>query len=321
MEKKEKKDVVESKKETKENKGKVNKEPELKEKEAGTKEEKNSKETEKKEKVIKEEKEPSKTEDLENKSTFKVVKPSESKVKEEPKESKKSKEKVKVTEAGKKKKGKGGKIFLVIILLIILAIVIHYVRNQLIFSKINNAAKNYTSIENYEIKREIIGTDEKNTTDAKYLNGLYKVTLTTSDNVKITLVTMQNKVAMLTEKDGAKTVRFVNKDKVILNGIIGLKNRTFTSNKWYDNCCSMIHTKKENGKEYYVISGFNSNLLPTVGANVEAYVNKKTGLIERLVETKKDGKAASITTYQYEFNNVRNTDLGISDISEYKLAE
>ena len=257
----------------------------------------------------------------ENKSTFKVVKPSENDAKDgkETKEDKKSDGKSKETKT--KKKGKGGKVFLVILLIIILAMVIHYVKNQLIFAKIYNTAKNYTSIENYEVKREITGTDMTNTTDAKYLNGFYKVTFTQSDNTKLTIVTMQNKEAMLTEKNGVKTIKFLNKDKVTLNGIIGLENHTFTSNEWYNNCCSMIHTKTEDGKEYYVVSGFNSNLLPMTGDHAEAYINKETGLIEKIVETGKDGEVVCTTTYQYEFNNVKTTDLGIPDISSYELAE
>lgn len=265
----------------------------------------------------------------ESKSNFKVVKPGEENSKDvspskddkksESKENKKSEGKSK--EKKSKKKGNGGKVFLVILLILILAIIIHYVKNQMIFAKIYNTAKDYVSIENYEVKREITGTDINNTTDAKYLNGLYKVTFTQSDNSKLTMVTMQNKVAIFTEKNGVKTVRFSNKDKVDLNGIIGLENRTFTSNEWYNNCCSMIHTKTEDGKEYYVISGFNSNIMPTVGSHAEVYINKENGLIEKIVETGKDGNEVQTTTYKYEFNNVKTTDLGIPDITSYKLAE
>ena len=257
----------------------------------------------------------------ESKSNFKVVKPGEENSKEvnsskddkksEGKENKKSEGKSK--EKKSKKKGNGGKVFLVILLILILAIIIHYVKNQMIFAKIYNTAKDYVSIENYEVKREITGTDINNTTDAKYLNGLYKVTFTQSDNSKLTIVTMQNKEAMLTEK----TIKFLDKDKVNLNGIIGLENHTFTSNEWYNNCCSMIHTKTEDGKEYYVVSGFNSNLLPMTGDHVEAYINKETGLIEKIVETGKDGNEVQTTTYKYEFNNVKTTDLGIPDIASY----
>ena len=265
----------------------------------------------------------------ESKSNFKVVKPGEENSKDvnsskddkksEGKENKKSEGKSK--EKKSKKKGNGGKVFLVILLILILAIIIHYVKNQMIFAKIYNTAKDYVSIENYEVKREITGTDINNTTDAKYLNGLYKVTFTQSDNSKLTIVTMQNKEAMLTEKDGVKTIKFLDKDKVSLNGIIGLENHTFTSNEWYNNFCSKICTKNEDGKEYYVISGFNSNIMPMVGNHAEAYINKETGLIEKIVETGKDGNEVQTTTYKYEFNNVKTTDLGIPDIASYKLAE
>ena len=265
----------------------------------------------------------------ESKSNFKVVKPREENSKDvnsskddkksENKEDKKSEGKSK--EKKSKKKGNGGKVFLVILLILILAIIIHYVKNQMIFAKIYNTAKDYVSIENYEVKREITGTDINNTTDAKYLNGLYKVTFTQSDNSKLTIVTMQNKEAMLTEKDGVKTIKFLDKDKVSLNGIIGLENRTFTSNEWYNNFCSKICTKTEDGKEYYVVSGFNSNIMPTVGSHAEVYINKETGLIEKIVETGKDGNEVQTTTYKYEFNNVETTDLGIPDIASYELAE
>lgn len=265
----------------------------------------------------------------ESKSNFKVVKPGEENSKDvssskddkksENKENKKSEGKSK--EKKSKKKGNGGKVFLVILLIIILAMIIHYVKNQMIFAKIYNTAKDYVSIENYEVKREITGTDINNTTDAKYLNGLYKVTFTQSDNSKLTIVTMQNKEAMLTEKDGVKTIKFLDKDKVNLNGIIGLENHTFTSNEWYNNFCSKICTKNEDGKEYYVISGFNSNIMPTVGNHAEVYIDKETGLIEKIVETGKDGNEVQTTTYKYEFNNVKTTDLGIPDITSYKLAE
>ena len=262
----------------------------------------------------------------ESKSNFKVVKSGEENSKDvnsskDDKKSENKKSEGKSKEKKSKKKGNGGKVFLVILLILILAIIIHYVKNQMIFAKIYNTAKDYVSIENYEVKREITGTDINNTTDAKYLNGLYKVTFTQSDNSKLTMVTMQNKVAIFTEKDGVKTIKFLDKDKVNLNGIIGLENHTFTSNEWYNNFCSKICTKNEDGKEYYVISGFNSNIMPMVGNHAEAYINKETGLIEKIVETGKDGNEVQTTTYKYEFNNVKTTDLGIPDIASYKLAE
>ena len=299
--------------------------------EENAKEENASKESKSNFKVVKSGEENAKEENAskESKSNFKVVKPREENSKDvnsskddkksENKEDKKSEGKSK--EKKSKKKGNGGKVFLVILLILILAIIIHYVKNQMIFAKIYNTAKDYVSIENYEVKREITGTDINNTTDAKYLNGLYKVTFTQSDNSKLTIVTMQNKEAMLTEKDGVKTIKFLDKDKVSLNGIIGLENRTFTSNEWYNNFCSKICTKTEDGKEYYVVSGFNSNIMPTVGSHAEVYINKETGLIEKIVETGKDGNEVQTTTYKYEFNNVETTDLGIPDIASYELAE
>ena len=312
------------------------KEKEIKESKSTLKAEKASDENASKEsksnfKVVKSGEENAKEENAskESKSNFKVVKPGEENSKDvnsskddkksENKENKKSEGKSK--EKKSKKKGNGGKVFLVILLILILAIIIHYVKNQMIFAKIYNTAKDYVSIENYEVKREITGTDINNTTDAKYLNGLYKVTFTQSDNSKLTIVTMQNKEAMLTEKDGVKTIKFLDKDKVSLNGIIGLENHTFTSNEWYNNFCSKICTKTEDGKEYYVISGFNSNIMPTVGSHAEVYINKETGLIEKIVETGKDGNEVQTTTYKYEFNNVKTTDLGIPDIASYELAE
>ena len=296
--------------------------------EENVKEENVSKESKSNFKVVKPGEENVKEENAskEIKSNFKVVKPGEENSKDvnsskDDKKSENKKSEGKSKEKKSKKKGNGGKVFLVILLILILAIIIHYVKNQMIFAKIYNTAKDYVSIENYEVKREITGTDINNTTDAKYLNGLYKVTFTQSDNSKLTIVTMQNKEAMLTEKDGVKTIKFLDKDKVSLNGIIGLENHTFTSNEWYNNFCSKICTKNEDGKEYYVISGFNSNIMPMVGNHAEAYINKETGLIEKIVETGKDGNEVQTTTYKYEFNNVKTTDLGIPDIASYKLAE
>ena len=296
--------------------------------EENVKEENVSKESKSNFKVVKPGEENVKEENVskESKSNFKVVKSGEENSKDvnsskDDKKSENKKSEGKSKEKKSKKKGNGGKVFLVILLILILAIIIHYVKNQMIFAKIYNTAKDYVSIENYEVKREITGTDINNTTDAKYLNGLYKVTFTQSDNSKLTIVTMQNKEAMLTEKDGVKTIKFLDKDKVSLNGIIGLENHTFTSNEWYNNFCSKICTKNEDGKEYYVISGFNSNIMPMVGNHAEAYINKETGLIEKIVETGKDGNEVQTTTYKYEFNNVKTTDLGIPDIASYKLAE
>ena len=299
--------------------------------EENVKEENVSKESKSNFKVVKpgEENEKEENASKESKSNFKVVKPGEENSKDvnSSKDDKKSGSKENKKSEGKskekksKKKGNGGKVFLVILLILILAIIIHYVKNQMIFAKIYNTAKDYVSIENYEVKREITGTDINNTTDAKYLNGLYKVTFTQSDNSKLTMVTMQNKVAIFIEKNGVKTVRFSDKNNVNLNGIIGLENHTFTSNEWYNNFCSKICTKNEDGKEYYVISGFNSNIMPTVGSHAEVYINKENGLIEKIVETGKDGNEVQTTTYKYEFNNVKTTDLGIPDITSYKLAE
>lgn len=268
----------------------------------------------------------------ENKSSFKVVKPNEA----ETKTKENSKNDKKIKDKSKKKKGKGGKVFCVILLLIILAIVIHFLKNQLIFTKIMNTAQNYTSSQNYEIIRATTEDNKTNKIDSYYLNGAYKVIFTQSSGTKLTIVAMKNKVAIFTEKNNDKTVKFVEKDKVDLDAFIGIENRTITSNSFWDNMCSIIIEKNEDGKDYYVIKGKSSNFLIQKGYDAEVYINKETGLIEKIIEhneedankenennekSDEDKESSKTTTYEYKFNSVKQSDISISDISSYEIID
>lgn len=303
----------------------VKEESKKKEAKLETKEEK-PKTTEKKET------EKPKTEKAENKSTFKVVKPSESETKvEEKKEPKKeTKKEKKPSKKEVKKEGKkkhvGWTIFWLILLILILVVVYHSLRINIIFAKISNNAANYSDLDNFEYDKKVITDSVKEETKKYYLSGLYKIEYSLGADKSITLIAMQNKVAQFVNNNGTKSVTFVAKNDENSVSSSELENCTVKLSKWYDMICANIEEDDENN---YVITSptlsyamtLNDKDADLTNAKSKYYVNKDTGLISKIEEVKSDGTVVATITYTYDFNSVTQSDLSMQDISTYTIAD
>lgn len=124
------------------------------------------------------------------------------------------------------------------------------------------------------------------------------------------------------EADNKKIVKIYKED----NGGIGIRPYFDNYLTWYErlkNCLIGIITEEElEGKEYYVLNGFTTYYLydqNAVGSKI--YVNKETGIREKMIEKiKVDGQIKEYTiTYKYDFNKVTDKDLVPPELSEYEI--
>lgn len=87
---------------------------------------------------------------------------------------------------------------------------------------------------------------------------------------------------------------------------------------------SKIYTESINDEEFYVIEGKkNTNFVCGEGTiiNVKGYINKKTGLRSKMVETIEENgeKKNRITIYEYSFDNITLEDFQEPNRAEYEM--
>lgn len=340
----EKKDL--EKPEEKETKPKAKKDDEdVKEKDEAVKPEKKTEEkeeskkaeekTETKEKAskVEEKKEPKKEKEVsktktkkeESESKFEVVKPKEMEIKfrkSEPKKENETEEKSnKTAKKAVKKNHMGWKIFGIIILLVILVAVYYSLRNSIIYAKILANASNYTNSQNYKLESKITGNNTNTTRTIYYLKGKYKIVISPKANDTLTVLTMQNKMALFYNVNGEKKVQFTDHNMLI--GALGIEFCTLKPSYWYDVLLTKIENDDENN---YVITSLKPDYTATINNEDEkiktkCYVDKDTGLITKTEEIKPDGSIYKTTTYAYDFNNVTQSDLSMPDIASYTIAD
>lgn len=211
------------------------------------------------------------------------------------------------------------KIIGIILLVILIFVMIHTIRNTIIISDLQNKVEKYSNSKNYHIKA--ISQVSENTTMIidQYQKGekqlLILERIVDNEKVKISCYNNGNRIDMFTETKDEKIVELGK-----INEIIGMSSVQFlqTDNLWQTIIYSlptMIKTVNINGYECYSINNFlSSNYLS--GENKTEYdIDKETGLVRKLIMDEQ------IVTREYEFDNVDDSIFVEPDISQYTLKE
>lgn len=213
------------------------------------------------------------------------------------------------------------KVLGIIILVVILLLVIHTIRNFIIVQGLQGNIAKYINSTNYHIKsftKEQSGVemnvdfyvkDGKNVSFIKRnMNGDISKITTFSQNDKNGFNTyIENgvsKIAML-EKDGL-SIR-----EEIYNGVE-------SDSRWHTVISSFfahIRSEKVNGKDCYVVENFPSYINLASTGKIEYYIEKDTGLMIKSVTND------IISEREYEFNNVDDSIFLEPDISQYVVKE
>lgn len=207
------------------------------------------------------------------------------------------------------------KIIGIILLIIIIAFLIHTIRNYTIITNLQNKISKYSNITNYYTK-SIINEDNGKTTKIEYYTKDNKQAVFLERNISGEI----DKISMYNNGERKNTFIESKDDKIVqLNTpsiiSVNIYNNLEADNSWQTllgSISSKVTTKKYNGKEYYEIGGFISlNSLSFNGA--KALIEKETGLLYKTIE---DGIE---TQKEYEFNNVEDLIFVEPDINQYIL--
>lgn len=218
-------------------------------------------------------------------------------------------EEVKEEQVEEKTKKKGKRIILKIILIVLLVFVLLTIRKVLIIMGLQERASLYATNVNYYYK--IVDGRNEITTVTYYKDGVKKQSVYKDDELKFTQVEYEDEIKTFTENEGKITMTTSAKVKegTKLPNMVETDNIGFTI---INALASNIKTEEVNGKECYVITGFNANYLyETNTEKAIAYVEKNTGLVIKFVEVANEsGELVEyVTTYDYEFGKVQNVDI------------
>lgn len=229
-------------------------------------------------------------------------------------------EKVKIKE--KKTINKPIKIVLVVIVVVIALVLCHLIKNYAIMKKINKLSYDKSNSINFHIKR--ITTNEKTgysyETDGYCLDNNYK-SIVKRDNKTYTFIKVKYGGIAFTEDGINKTAKIYNSNSSGIGNYMHPADYAFEG-QFKNGFNSAILIKFINGNKYFVIT---SSKLTTYdyGDDVnkaEIYINSKTGLADKIIETKKSGDVIRYE-YQYEFDNVTDEEIQSPDISKYKFEQ
>ena len=202
-----------------------------------------------------------------------------------------------------------------ILLVIIVIILIHTVRNYIIITKLQTNISNYANSTNF-YKATITTIEEGTKVTVKY----YKKDNKQAVFINRDLNENKNQVAMYDNGDRVdifidsqeSKVAKLNSGKIMSEGIYNqLENET----KWQTFLGSILANVRKtnyNNKECYIIKNFLSTTsLEYEGAKI--YVEKDTGLLIRTDE------GDAVAEYEYDFDNVDDSIFAEPDISQYTL--
>lgn len=214
------------------------------------------------------------------------------------------------------------KVILVVIIVAIALVMCHSIKNYVIMKKINKLSYNKSNSINFHIKR--ITTDEKNgntyVTEGFCLNDNYK-SIVKRDNKTYTFIKVRYGGIAFTEDGINKTAKIYNENSSGIGSYLHPSDYAFES-QFKNGFNSVILIKFINGNKYYVITSSNLTTYDYGDdiKKVEIYINSKTGLAEKIIETNKNGDTTRYE-YQYEFDDVTNEDIQSPDISKYKFEQ
>lgn len=220
------------------------------------------------------------------------------------------------------KNSKKTKVILIILLIVVALILCHLIKNYVIMKKINKLSYNKSNSINFHIKR--ITTDEKSgntyVTEGFCLNDNYK-SIVKRDNKTYTFIKVRYGGIAFTEDGINKTAKIYDENSSGIGSYMHPADYAFKE-QLKNGFTSAILIKFINGNKYYVITSSNLTTYDYGDdiKKVEIYINSKTGLAEKIVETNKNGDTTRYE-YQYEFDDVTNEDIQSPDISKYKFEQ
>lgn len=214
---------------------------------------------------------------------------------------------------------KGLKIVGIILVIIIILIFIHTMRNYTIIKKLQENFNEYKSSNNFNILSEAKESDNTTVTMDYYQKDNKKVIFiereTNGEKIKLSMYNNGERVDMFTDGNNEKTCNLgVDTDSIQVK----LVNYLETDNNWQTFLgCILAKISKEtyNQKECYVIKNFTTPGFLYSSDKDEVYLEKDTGLYVKSImggiETKRE----------YNFNNVNDSIFVEPDIGQYKIVE
>ena len=208
------------------------------------------------------------------------------------------------------------KIFILIIVILLVAILIHTVRNYSIIKGLQKSIEPYLSSNNYHIKS--ISTEED---DTKVIIDYYKKNgkevlifekNTNGDINKTTTYINENRTDIFYETENEKEVELDTEAMLMINLSNGLETEN-DFQTFIGSIMAQIRKIEYNGKRCYAITNFLSIPFLNGTSNDEKYIEKETGLYVK-------GMINSTTVERiYEFDNVDDSIFIEPDISQYNI--
>lgn len=205
----------------------------------------------------------------------------------------------------------------IILLIIVVLILVHTIRNTIIISNLQNKVKKYSNSNNYHIKA-VTYVDENTTMTINQYQKEEKQLLilertVNDETVKISVYNNGNRIDMFTE---TKEEKIATLGKI--NSIIGIQTIEFlqTDNLWQTilyGLPAIIRTTNVDEHKCYNINNFLSPYYLAGKNKTEYYMDKETGLMMKSIIDE------TISTREYEFDNVSDEIFIEPDISQYTL--
>ena len=202
-----------------------------------------------------------------------------------------------------------------ILLVIIVIILIHTVRNYIIITKLQTNISNYANSTNF-YKATITTIEDGTKVTVKYYKKDNKqavfINRDLNENKKqVAMYDNGDRVDIFIDSKESKVAK-LNSGKIMSEGIY---NQLENENKWQTFLGSILANVRKtnyNNKECYIIKNFLSTTsLEYEGAKI--YVEKDTGLLIRTDE------GDAVAEYEYDFDNVDDSIFAEPDISQYTL--
>ena len=209
------------------------------------------------------------------------------------------------------------KVVLIIIAILLVILAICTARNYIIVKDLQDKVSQYQSSTNYHIKSVSIG-DNGAITKMEYYRKDNKQAVFMERNLngeisKVSLYDNGERTDFFTENKDSKIAQ-LNSGTILSFNVY---NHLETENNWQTllSCIgARIKSADYNGKECYIIKDFMS-LTSLSFEGAEIYVNKETGLLEKVTEL------GTVSEREYEFDKVEDSIFAEPDISQYTLKE
>ena len=210
------------------------------------------------------------------------------------------------------KKNKFVKILIIIILVILGILLIHIVRNFIIFSNLN---KKISSLENKD--NIYVNIDAPTYVAEKFKYGNETKQIVSKKGADISFINFEkdNKLITIVKENGEIVSRdeYDNQDKVEQSFLVNYCEYYSIVEKIQSSIGTRIYTEKLDGIDCYVLTGYNTNFIYNGNSTgVKLYIEKETGLARMIVDKiNEDGKELEdVLKYKYEFDKIKG-DIGI----------